>query len=158
MKKTILIIGIGIFLGGFTFAQSTEAISKKVAEGSSNSPFGKYTIEVQNEPVKIDGEQVTSYKITYENSPISVVVLVDKEENCKNYIVVSEGLSVMYTCNGVYFGVNRIDKKYSKDGFVTNDKNLNLTNYYHQKILVRGMQEEINATALVASFYPELLK
>jgi hypothetical protein len=158
MKKLFLILGFAMFMGGFTLAQSTEAKSKKVAEGNTSSPFGKYTIEVQNEPVMIDGEQVKSYKITYENSPISVVVIVDKEESCKNYIVVSDNLSVMYTCNGVYFGVNKIDKKYNKDGFVTNVKNLNLSNFYHQKIIVQGMQEEVNATALVASYFPDLLK
>ena len=54
--------------------------------------------------------------ISYENSPVTVKVYVDKEKNCKNYVVVSDDLAVMYTCNGKYFGVNKVDKKYRTDG------------------------------------------
>jgi hypothetical protein len=158
MKREILVIGIAMLMGGFAFAQSNMANSKKVAEGNTNTPFGKYKIEVSNEPAIVDGESVTSYKITYENSPLSVIILVDKEKNCKNYIVVSEGLSVMYKCNGQYFGVNLIDEKYKKDGLSTDGANLNKDNYFKQKLLLNGPQEEVTATTFIASYYPLLLK
>lgn len=157
MKKVFLTIGIAVFLGTFSFAQDLAKTSKKVAEGDTNTPFGKYTIEVQNEPVMLGDEQVTSYKITYENSPISVVVLVDKEKKCKNYIVVSEGTSVMYTCNGTYFGINMIDPKYGKSGYVTEKENIDWDNYFHQKRLASGYQQEVTATTLIASYYPLLI-
>jgi hypothetical protein len=158
MKKVVLIIGIALFLTGFTYAQEQKASGNKVAEGDTNTPFGKYSVELVKEPLMVDGEQVTRYRITYENSPLSVIVVVDKEAKCKNYIVVSNGLSVMYKCNGQYFGINLIEEKYKKDGFVTDDKNLDRTNYYHQKILSLGPQEELNATMLIAVYYPALIK
>jgi hypothetical protein len=158
MKRVVFILGMILLLIGYSNAQDQKEFGKKVAEGNTNTLFGKYIVEVNNKPVIIDGEEVTSYKISYEKSPISIIVLVDKEKKCKNYIVVSESLSLMYTCNGKYFGVNRIDDKYKKDGYVTDDKNLDKTNYFHQKLLAQGQQEELSATTLIASYFPELIK
>ena len=64
----------------------------------------------------------------------------------------------MYTCNGKYFGINPINPKYGKDGYVTNDKNIDKANYFHQKILSIGPQEEMTATSLIASYFPYLVK
>jgi hypothetical protein len=158
MKKALLLIGLALFLGGYTNAQENKAFSKKVAEGNTNTPFGRYKIELNSEPVMLEGEAVTSYRITYEKSPFSVVVLVDKEKKCKNYIVISEGLSIMYTCNGQFFGVNMIDPKYNKEGYMTDNTKLDKANFFHQKIIVLGKQEEVDATALIASYYPLLPK
>jgi len=158
MKKALLLIGLALFLGGYANAQGDKAFSRKVAEGNTNTPFGKYKIELNSEPVMLEGEAVTSYRITYEKSPVSVVVLVDKEKKCKNYIVISESLSIMYTCNGQFFGVNIIDPKYNKEGYMTDNKRLDRANFYHQKLIVLGKQEEVDATALIASYYPFLPK
>ncbi len=158
MKRAIFILGLILIMTGYSSAQDHKTFNKPVAEGNSNTPFGTYRVEINNEPIMIDGEQVTSYKITYENSPLSIIVLVDKEKKCKNYIVVSDGLALMYKCNGEYFGVNRIDDKYRKDGYVTDDKNLDKTRYFHQKTLAMGMQEEVYATTLIACYFPELIK
>ena len=113
MRRNVFIIGLVLLLAGFANAQGQRAFSKIVAEGSSGTPFGNYTIKVCDKPVILEGQKTTSYLITYDKSPISIEILVDKEEKCKNYIVISDGLSVMYTCNGSYFGINRIDDKYS---------------------------------------------
>jgi hypothetical protein len=156
MKRNVFIIGLVLLLAGFASAQGQRAFSKIVAEGTTDTPFGNYTIKVCDEPVILEGEKVTSYLITYDKSPISIEILVDKEEKCKNYIVISEGLSVMYTCNGTYFGINRIDKKYTKEGYVTDETNVDKQNYYRQKILVRGQQEEVPATSIIACYYPLL--
>jgi len=158
MKKAVFIIGLALFLTGFTYSQEQKASSKKVAEGDTYTPFGKYTIELLNELLIVDGEQATSYRIAYENSPLSVTVVVDKDKKCKNYIVVSEKVSVMYKCNGEYFGINKIEEKYIKDGFITDTRNLDNFNFFHQKYIVAGQQEEVNATMLIAAFYPYLLK
>jgi hypothetical protein len=159
MKKTIFIIGLAVILAGYTYAQEhTASALKKVAEGDTHTPFGKYTIMLQKDALMLEGEMVKQYRITYENSPISVLVIVDKEEKCKNYIVVSDGLSVMYKCNGQYFGINRIDEKYKKEGYVTDDRNLNRTNYMYQKVISLGQLEEVDATAYIAAYYPALIK
>lgn len=158
MKKALFIIGLVMILAGYTYAQEQTASVTKVAEGDTHTPFGRYTIKLQKDPLMLEGVQVKQYRITYENSPISVLVVVDKEDNCKNYIVVSDGLSVMYKCNGQYFGINRIDEKYNKEGYVTDDKNLDKTNYFHQKVISLGQLEEVDATTYIAAYYPTLIK
>lgn len=137
---------------------ATMSYGRKVAEGVSNTSFGRYTIEVQEEPYMLSGEEAKCYLITYENSPIQVRVIVDKDKKCKNYIVASDDLTVMYTCNGEYFGVNKVDKKYNVAGFRTDDNKLDRTDYFHQKLLVPGITSEVDAAKLIASFYPQLLK
>lgn len=158
MKKVFSILAMILFIMGYTCAQEQKASGKTVAEGITNTPFGGYRVEIYGEPLMIDGQEVTCYKITYDKSPITIKVLIDKEKKCKNYVVISNGLSVMYKCNGQFFGVNRIDKKYGKYGYVTDDANLDNENYFHQKLLVQGQQEEVFATSLIACYFPELIK
>ncbi len=156
MKKSVLIIGLVLIMAGIANAQVQRTYSKIVAKGSTSTPFGNYVIKVCDEPVILAGENVTSYLITYENSPVSLEILVDKEKNCKNYIVISEGLSIMYSCNGEYFGVKKIDEKYSEEGIVTDETNLDRINYFHQKVIAQGRMDEIPATTMIACYYPLL--
>lgn len=158
MKRVVFIFVMILFITGYTFAQEQKASGKTVAEGITDTPFGGYRVEIFSEPIIIEGQEVTCYMIKYDKSPVTIKVLVDKEKRCKNYIVISNGLSVMYKCNGQYFGVNRIDEKYSKDGFVTDDTNLDKEEYFHQKLLVHGQQEEVFAASLIACYFPELIK
>lgn len=160
---------LGIHLIGFVMKRivlafmflacvATLTYGRKVAEGLSNSSLGKYTIEALDEPFTLAGEEMKCYKITYENSPLTVKVIVDKEKKCRNFLVISDKLSVMYTCNGQYFGVNKVDKKYATAGFATDDKALERADYFHQKLIVRGLTSEIDAARLIASYYPYLIK
>jgi len=158
MKTTGLIIGFLMIASGIMNSQDVKPFGRKIAEGMTNTPFGNYTIEAKDEPVMLAGEKVKSYRISYDKSPLKVIVYVDREKNCKNYVVVSESLSVMYTCNGAYFGVNRLDEKYGKEGLSTIESEVNRMNYLHQKIIARGYQDELDATKLIAAFYPDLVK
>ena len=151
MKRIILAVMLLVCVGSLTYG-------RKVAEGMTNSPLGKYTITVLDEPMVLSGEEMKCYEITYENSPLTVKVIVDKEKKCKNFLVVSESLSVMYTCNGEYFGVNKVDKKYGKDGIVTNDEALDRYDYFHQKLIKWGSTNEVDAARFIASYFPELIK
>lgn len=151
MKR--IIFGLVLFA-----AFSTLSFGKVVVRGNSNTPLGMYTIELADKPVMLGGEEMKCYFITYEKSPLQVKVLVDKEKNCKNYIVISDELSVMYTCNGVFFGVNRLDGKYSASGLTTSDEKLDRYDYFHQKVIAHGTTEDFDATMLIASFFPALIK
>jgi len=142
----------------FLACVATLTYGRKVAEGLSNSSLGKYTIEALDEPFMLAGEAMKCFEITYENSPMTVRVIVDKDKKCRNFLVVSDKLSVMYTCNNEYFGVNKVDKKYAKAGFTTDDASLDRADYFHQKLIVRGYTGEIDAARLIASYYPDLIK
>ncbi|MCK7541577.1 MAG: hypothetical protein MZV63_67185 [Marinilabiliales bacterium] len=86
--------------------------SKIVARGSTSTPFGDYTIKVCDEPAILSGEKVTSYLITYQNSPVSLEnKWLTRRKTARTTSSFQKGLSVMYSCNGAYFGVKKIDDK-----------------------------------------------
>ncbi len=150
MKR--FIVGL-VLLAAF----STFSFGKVIIRGNSNTPLGMFTIELSDKPVMLAGEEMKCYLINYENSPMQVKILVDKEKNCKNYVVISDELSVMYTCNGKFFGVNRLDSRYNSLGLVTCDEKLDRSDYFHQKVISTGPTEDFDATLLIASYFPALI-
>jgi hypothetical protein len=56
------------------------------------------------------------------------------------------------------FCVERLDKSFEKEGYKTSDASLNKLEYFHQKVLGPGQQPEIDATKLIAAYFPFLLK
>ena len=129
-----------------------------VAGGKTHSALGDYKIEIADNPVTINGEEFKAFVISYQNSPIEVKVVITKGKKCKNYIVLSDKLSVQYVCNNYYFGVEKLDKSLKADGFSTEDSELNSTEYFHQKVIAPGQRDEIENTQLIAAYFPLLLK
>jgi len=64
---------------------------------------------------------------------------------------------VQYVCNDNYFGVEKLDKAFEKDGFKTSDSEMNRNEYYHQKVLTPGKRSEMESTQLIAAYFPLLL-
>jgi hypothetical protein len=137
---------------------STVAFGKKVvAKGQTFSALGNYRIETVDNPVPMKGNDCQAYTISYENTPMEVTVIICKDKECKRYIVLSDKLSVQYVCNKVYFGVERLDRSFEKEGYKTSDENLNRVEYFHQKVLGPGQQPELESTKLIAAYFPFLL-
>jgi hypothetical protein len=138
---------------------SSSAISREVVgTGKSHSALGDYKIEIADNPVVVDGEQLKTYIISYQNSPMEVKVVIMKGKNCKNYIVLSDKLSVQYVCNQSYFGVQKLDKELAHEGFITIDESLDRVAYFHQKVIAPGMRQEVDNAHLIASYFPALIK
>ena len=152
MKRIILLTVILAFASAVTFGQ------KVVAKGQSFTAMGDYRVETNDNPVMFKGNDCTAYTIKYANSPLEVTVIVCKDHNCRRYVVLSDKLSVQYVCNQYYFGVERLDKSLEQEGYTTNDTNLNKFEYFHQKVLGPGQKPEIEATQLIAAYFPLLLK
>jgi hypothetical protein len=147
------------FAALLTVAISTASFTRElVAEGKTNSAFGDFKIEIADNPVTINGQEFKAFVISYKNSPLEVKVAVKKDRNCKKYIVLSEKLSVQYVCNESYFGVERLDKSFEKDGYTTSDESLNRSEYFHQKVLSTGQGSEVDNTMLIAAYFPMLIK
>lgn len=139
---------------------STASFAKKpVAEGKTNSALGNYRIEQADNSFILNGTDCKTYKITYENTPMDVTVVVwkDKEKKCMKYFVLSDKLSVQYVCNKSYFGVERLDKAIEKEGHKTSDRYLNRAEYFRQKVLNSGELSETESTMFVAAYFPFLL-
>jgi len=148
-----------IFLVLVLFAAVTAlSFGKVIVRGNSNTAFGMYTIELCDQQKTFAGEDMNCYLISYSNSPVQVKVFVDKKWNCKNFVVVSDELSVMYTCNGRYFGVDKVGKQYRDEVIYTDNSKLDREDYFRQKVIQQGDIEEYDATMLIASYFPALIK
>jgi hypothetical protein len=150
MKRMILATVLILIIGTVAFAR------KFVADGKSHTALGNYKIELADNPVTVKGIDCKAYIISYENSPMEVTVVVSKERKCKRYIVLSDKLSVQYVCNADYFGVEKLDKSFEQNGYRTSESALNRGEYFHQKVLGPGQKPEIEATHLIAAFFPML--
>jgi hypothetical protein len=151
MKRLISAAVLALIFCTASFAR------KVVAEGPTFTALGNYKIETADNPAFLKGEECKTYIISYANSPMEVTVAICKDRKCKKYIVLSDKLSVQYVCNENYFGVEKLDKAFEKDGFKTSDSELNRSEYYHQKVLTPGKRGEIEATQLIAAYFPLLL-
>jgi hypothetical protein len=152
MKKMILLTVLLAAVCTVSFGQ------RVIAKGQTFTAMGDYRIETVAEPSTIAGSECQVYTIRYANSPMEVKVIVCKDKKCRKYIVLSNKLSVQYVCNANYFGVERLDQKFAKDGYDTKDENLNRMEYFHQKVLGPGQKSELEATQYIAAYFPLLLK
>jgi hypothetical protein len=152
MKKMFFAALLTVAIGSASYSREF------IAEGKSYSALGDYRIELADNPVVINGDEFKTFVISYQNTPLEVRVAVRKERNGKKYIVLSDKLSVQYVCNANYFGVERLDKAFEKDGFVTSDLYLDRSEYFHQKVLTSGQGCELDNTRLIASYFPMLIK
>jgi len=140
-------------------AFSSASFSREfVASGKTHSALGDYKIEKADNPVILNGEELKAYVISYQNSPMEVKVVVKQDKKCKNYIVLSDKLSIQYVCNGDYFGVQKIEKSLENNGLATSDAALNRSEYFHQRLIAQGKQGEVEAAQLIAAYFPMLLK
>jgi hypothetical protein len=151
MKRMFLATVLILLIGTVAFGR------KFVADGKSHTALGNYKIELADNPVTMKGTDCKTYIISYENSPMEVTVFVSKDRKCKRYIVLSDKLSVQYVCNADYFGVEKLDKSFELNGYKTSESALNRGEYFHQKVLGQGQKPEVEATHLIASFFPMLI-
>jgi hypothetical protein len=148
-----------LFAALLTLVISNASFSRElIAEGKTYSALGDYRIEFADNKVTINGDEFKAFVISYQNTPLVVRVAVRNERDCKKYIVLSEKLCVQYVCNAKYFGVERLDKSFAEDGYVTSDMFLDKSEYFHQKVLTSGQGCELDNTRLIASYFPMLIK
>jgi hypothetical protein len=152
MKKMFLLALLTVAFGSALFSKEL------VAEGKTYSALGDYRIEIADNPVILNGDEIKSFVISYQNTPLEVKVAIMKDHGSKKYIVLSDKLCVQYVSNTNYFGVERLDKSLEKDGYTTSDTYLDRNEYFHQKVLTSGPSSDIDNTRLIASYFPLLLK
>jgi len=140
------------------FCTVSFAEKKVVAEGKTHSVLGNYRIESPESPVMINGKELQAFTISYENTGMKAIVAVEKSSKCRKYYVLTDNLSIQYVCNGNYFGVARLDKELEKEGYSTSNNDLDNTEYYHQKVLSCGDNDDLENTKLIAAYYPFLLR
>jgi hypothetical protein len=135
---------------------SAASARKFVASGSTYSLLGNYKIELADNLFTIKGKELKTFVITYENSNMEVTIAFDKKRQGMTYYVLSPALSIKYVCNGDYFGVSKLAEK-ELDGYGTSDASLNRSEYFHQKVITRGGNCDLENSKLIAAYFPMLL-
>jgi len=153
MKKLVLIALISVMSG---FAMNAE---KVILKGETNNALGKYVIVKTDDFVELNDRALPTYLIRFENSDQLIKVAVDKDKkgNKKNFIVLGDGLNIQYTCEGAFFGVSSLNKKYVKAGLSSGFEKLNRSEYFHQKVITRSNTSDRNCLGLIACYYPVLI-
>ena len=143
-----------VFVAAFAVAIAGQVVIK----GKTNTPLGVYTVEKSPDPVMIGDQELETYIISYENSEKQVKVAIDKEKKCKKYLVCCEDMSIQYICNNEYFGIEKLDRKYTKEGYQTDIHRINQGAFYHQRIITREDKTDRNCLGLIAVYYPQLIR
>ncbi len=147
MKTTII---TAAFIVLATLATSAE---NKNAE----TEFGTYTVvESQQSNAVITGGN-HAYTIHYAQLDAPVTVQVVEENDCKVYLVRTEGYEVQYVCNGNTFGVQYMSEGYATLPVKEMQKKLNRTAYLHQRVVSQGIKSEKEFVRLIACYLPELI-
>ncbi len=147
-----------IFAALLLVAFSSASFSREfVVGGKTHTTLGDYKIEIADKPVTINGEELKAFVISYQNSPLELTVVIRKGKRCKNFLVLSDKLSVQYVCNENYFGVEKLDKSLAIEGFSTSEDALNRNEYFHQKVICSGNGSEVEHTQLIAAYFPMLI-
>lgn len=152
ITSALLILFISCASFGKPFGQDL------VAKGESFTAMGKFRILTASQPVVLNGVELDTYVITYENSDLEITIAIDKDKKCQRYITMTDELSVQYVCNGDYFGVEKLKRDNAVNGVTTSDKSMNRTAYFHQKVLTPEPNDKITCMKLIGAYFPELLK
>jgi hypothetical protein len=135
----------------------TSFAGKFLAGGVSNSAFGNYRIEMSDNLIPFNGKMHLPYLITYENTGMKVMVVIDMDRKGTTYYVLSDDLSVKYTTKKHLIGVEFLDKEMERYGFKTCGENLDRNSYFRQKVIGKSSRNILENTKLIACFYPLLL-
>jgi hypothetical protein len=122
------------------------------------SEFGKYTIEVSNSPMKINGETVKTYQLSYENADRTVTIGVLPQKTCTNFIIKTSMFEIEYVCNKGIFGVKKINQDHASIAKDINESVLDRAGYFSQKVITQNKKTEEELLGLIACYFPNLIK
>jgi hypothetical protein len=130
----------------------------KAITGKSLSEFGKYSVQMSDTPMKINGQELKTYELSYENTDHSVQIGVLPQENCTNFILKTNLFEVEYVCNKGVFGVKKINRDYASISKDMNEAVLNRVGYYAQRVISQNPKSEDELLGLIACYFPDLIK
>jgi hypothetical protein len=158
MKKLSLLLIALLFTMGMNHADAADLAGNSInLKGNSNTSLGNYEIK-ELPPVDLNGEQMRTFELTYQNAQKSVLIYLDQRANCRDYIVRSKNLEVCYTCKKSSFGAQQLTGKHMKYKPELNELFLAQDELEKQKKISEGGLSIDSALGIIASYYPNLLK
>lgn len=151
MKKLAVVLLLTIILIPSGIAE------KLISTGDSFTKLGKYKIEIAESPIILNGKELKTYLVTYENAGFNLQVTAEKSGDEIKFLAISDALSVQYVSHLNYFGVEKIDQKYVDSVLKTSYAALDRNEYFHQKVITSWEVTELEKIRLIAAYYPALL-
>lgn len=155
MKTKLFILTICAAM--LSLGASAKIKDGKAMTGSSLTDFGKYTITKSENPISVQGEQLRTYDLVYENTSEPVRIGLLSEGKCTTFIVKSDGFEVQYTCNKGVFGVKKIEQRFQELPREVNEAKLNKVSYYSQRVICQNKKSEDELLGLIACYFPNLV-
>ncbi len=134
---------------------SLETASAKKIKGQSNTEMGKYEIVESEISIEHKGKTLETYTLCYENCTKKMFIGIEKQKDCKNFIVVIEDMKIIYTCNNGVFGTKKLPKQ--KSTSLSIDDAIDRQQFYYQKVITKKPKTEKELLALIACYYPQLI-
>ena len=156
MKQLSLLLFLLAFCVINTKATDLEGSSISL-KGNSNTSLGNYEIK-ELPSVNTNGEMMRTFELTYEKAQKSVLIYLDEQTNCRDYIVRSKNLEVRYTCKKNSFGAKLLSGKQMKYKPELNALFMSEDEFNKQQKIAEGALPIPAALGLIASYYPNLLK
>ena len=131
--------------------------AKTKNETNSATVFGTYQVSQTENPQAVVNGSEGAYTIHYSefDNPVHVTVIL--QENCKVFLVRTNGFEVQYACNGKYFGVQYMSEANATYPVEEMKQKVDRVDYLHQRLITRKSQSEKEMVRLIACFLPELM-
>ena len=157
MKTKLILLVFAVAL--LSIGASAKIKDGKALAGNSMTEFGKYTIENASQSLTIDGTEIPTYNLSYENTnqPIQIGVLTDVDKKCTNFIVKCPEFEVEYVCNRGVFGVKKMAKEFRELPVEANEAKLNRVSYFAQRVICTNQKTQEELLGLIACYFPSLI-
>lgn len=129
----------------------------KALTGTSLTDFGKYTIVYSDNPMVLNGTEVKTFDLTYENTQLPVRIGIIHEKECTSFVLRSDVFEIEYSCNKGVFGVRKIEKRFQELPTEANEARLNKVSYYSQRVICQNPKTQDELLGLIACYFPNLV-
>ncbi|MCA1756713.1 MAG: hypothetical protein LC649_04595 [Bacteroidales bacterium] len=147
-----------ITLSALIFLTTTGFNNKTITSGNTACQLGSYIIVKSDRPLISDADILRTYDVKYANSDMDVRIAIDdRDRKCLSFIVVSGDFGIQYNCDKKILGVSTVAANYVEDGIPGTNENLNRAEYFRQKVLTRGSEDETEIMRLIAVYFPKLM-
>ncbi len=158
MKTKLVILTICLAIIGLSVEARVKVKDAKQITGQSLTEFGNYAISKADVPLILNGEEVKTYELVYDNSNRKVQIGVVPEKKCTSFVLKSDMFEIEYVCTRGVFGVKKIEKKYREFAQDINEAVLDKVGYYQQRVICRNEKTEQELLGLIACYFPNLIK
>jgi hypothetical protein len=125
--------------------------------GESNTKLGSYQIK-ELPPVTVNGVTMRTFELAYQNAGNKVLIYLNEQADCRDYIVRSKNLEIRYECTKSAFGAKMVTGKFRQYDPALNASFMSRQEYVKQKMISEGSLDIHSALGLIASYYPALFE